>query len=255
VSFGTATWSLHDDLAIVRIENPEARNALDDGARKALLHCLQEATQDVAVLAVVLTGSDTVFCAGGDLRSMPTEPDLIRARLGEMHAIVRLLHAGPKPTVAAVEGVAFGSGLSMATACDHVVIGAGARFGCTFGRVGLIADTGLNAVLPLRVGSRVARRILLGQAVIGDDDAVAMGLADELAFAGTALAVAIDACARWRGVAPLALAGTRRLLAAGLDAALAAELEAQIELLGGVDFDEGRRAFFERRTPAFSGRS
>ncbi|MGE3620175.1 MAG: enoyl-CoA hydratase/isomerase family protein [Acidimicrobiia bacterium] len=242
-----------DAVAVVTIANPGARNALDDRARRQLLSDLRDVTARPEVRAVVLVGEADAFCAGGDLPSMPTEPGPIAARLGEMHDIVALVHAGPKPVVAAVEGPAYGSGMALAAACDHVVASQDASFGCTFGRVGLMADTGLIWTLPRRVGPAAARRILLGSAVLSAGEAAEVGLADELVPAGGALDRAVEVAGTWRRAAPGALAATRRMLADGLAEVLRAELAEQTALLATADFAEGRAAFADRRRPRFGG--
>lgn len=249
---GMTSLIVRDGVGTITIDNPAARNALDDATRKALLRSLREAMEDPACAAVVLVGAGGTFCAGGDLASMPTEEEPIRRRLGEMHDIVRLLHAGPKPTVSAVDGAAFGSGFSLAVACDRVIATEGARFGCSFGKVGLIADTGLIWTLPHRVGDRTARRILLEGQTIGAVEAHRIGVVDELTDNNVARAE--EWASAFAGAATLALAATKRLLASSgtsLDELLAAEVDAQVGLLASADFAEGRRAFFGRRPPVF----
>jgi enoyl-CoA hydratase/carnithine racemase len=208
---------------------------------------------DPLCAAVILTGAGDTFCSGGDLSSMPTEEEKIRIRLGEMHDIVRLLHAGPKPTVSVVDGAAFGSGFSIAAACDHVIATEEAMFGCSFGKVGLIADSGLIWTLPRRVGAGAARSILLENRNIGALEAYRLGIVDEVAGRDH-LARAKEWAAAFQDSAPSALCATKRLLAdtgGSLDDFLAAEADAQVTLLAGADFREGRSAFFERRPPSF----
>ena len=244
-------------VVTVTIRNRPAANALDDATRQALLGALRAATEDPECAAIVLTGEGDTFCAGGDLVSMPTGEPLIRRRLGEMHEIVRLLHIGPKPVVAAVDGSAYGSGMSLAVACDYVVATGRARFGCSFGNVGLVADTGLAWTLPRQVGWRVSRRILLGGNYLDAEEALRIGLVDELVSPADLLPAAHRWATAFSGRAPLALAATRCLLGEAtntLDQHLDRELELQIALLASDDFAEGRSAFFERRPPVFGHR-
>src|SRR3546814_5292830 len=89
----------------------------------------------------LLTGAAGCFCAGGDLSSMQNVGGVAgRERLGNLHRLVRLLAAGPKPVVAAVEGYAYGAGMSLALLCDQVVAAQDANFCCSFGKVGLMPD-------------------------------------------------------------------------------------------------------------------
>jgi len=233
-----------DGVWTITITNPVARNALDDETRRALLGALYDAMDAPAgeCRAVVLTGEGSTFCAGGDLRSMSTDDrPAIAARMGELHRIADLLLRGPRPVVAAVEGAAYGSGLSMVAASDVVVAASDARFCAPFTRVGVAPDVGVLWALPRRVGMGRAREMALLAEPVG---------------AGEALAAALDVARKLAARAPLAVAATKRMLvesAGPLEAVLAAELEEQARLLGSADFAEGRTAFFDGRAPEFGG--
>lgn len=244
-------------IATVTIANRHAANALDDATRQTVLGALCTAVEDPACTAIVLTGEGDTFCAGGDLASMPTEELLVRRRLGEMHEIVCLLHAGPKPVVAAVDGSAFGSGLSLAAACDHVIATGRSRFGCSFGDVGLVADTGLAWTLPRRVGWRTSRRILLSGERLDAEEALRIGLVDELVPSDDLLPAARRWATPFSDRVPHAVAASKRLLAdssSTLEGLLDRELGLQVTLLASDDFAQRRAAFLARRVPAF-GRS
>jgi 2-(1,2-epoxy-1,2-dihydrophenyl)acetyl-CoA isomerase len=242
-----------ESVATITISDVGTRNALDDSTRGELLRALQGATGDPNCAAIVLTGANDTFCAGGELKSMPREESKIRQRIGELHAIIRLIYAGPKPVVAAVDGAAYGSGLSLVAASDYVIATSRSRFGCTFGKVGLIADTGLLWTLPARVGERAARHVLLENRQFPAEEGLQLGLVDELAMPENLLVRARELAATFVDAAPLALARTKGLLASGstLEQLLIDELDTQIELLGSDDFFEGRSAFFEKRSPRF----
>jgi len=244
-----------DGVVTVVIDNPEKRNALDDRTRHALRDGLQRAVDDPACRAIVLAGTAGAFCAGGELATMPTDEDRIRIRLGEMHEIARVLHAGPKPVVAAVDGPAMGSGLALAAACDRIVASPRARFGCSFGRVGLVPDVGAAWTLRHRLADGVARDLMLHSRVLDAHQAAAVGLVDEVVD-DDVIGRATTWAAGFRDAAPGALAALKGLLAAdtpSFDAFLAAELEAQVGRLTSADFAEGRAAFLERRPPHFGG--
>ena len=248
-----------DGVWTITITNPVARNALDDETRRALLGALYDAMDAPAgeCRAVVLTGEGSTFCAGGDLRSMSTDDrPAIAARMGELHRIADLLLRGPRPVVAAVEGAAYGSGLSMVAASDVVVAASDARFCAPFTRVGVAPDVGVLWALPRRVGMGRAREMALLAEPVGAGEAAAMGLVDRLVAPGEALAAALDVARKLAARAPLAVAATKRMLvesAGPLEAVLAAELEEQARLLGSADFAEGRTAFFDGRAPEFGG--
>jgi 2-(1,2-epoxy-1,2-dihydrophenyl)acetyl-CoA isomerase len=245
---------MHEGVATLTLDNPGSLNSLDNTTRPAFLAALRRVMDDDGCVAVILTGANGNFCAGGDIASMPTVPSGIRARLGEMHDIVRLIHSGPKPVVTAVDGVAFGSGFALACASDWIIASHDARFGCTFGKIALIADTGLFWTLPHRVGPSQARQILLENKRIPLEDGLRIGLINEVCSSADLLARAGVWASAFRGTAPGAVAATKKMLsssAGSLDELLAAELETQITLLASENFAEGRKAFFEKRSPHF----
>jgi enoyl-CoA hydratase/carnithine racemase len=258
---GTVTTTRDGGVWTVTIANPAKRNALDDPTRKALLAALDEAMSPSTAYddcrVVVLTGEGSTFCAGGDLPSMPTDDvAAITARMGELHRIAELILRGPRPVIAAVEGAAYGSGLSLVAASDVVIAARDARFCAPFTRVGVAPDVGLLWSLPRRIGVGRARLMALSAEPVPAQGAATMGLVERVVEPGEALAAATELAGTLAERAPLALAATKRLVLAGaapVEAALASELEEQIRLLASADFAEGRRAFFERCPAEFRG--
>jgi enoyl-CoA hydratase/carnithine racemase len=153
-----------------------------------------------------------------------------------------------------VEGYAVGAGLSLALCCDTIVAAEDSRFAAGFGRIGLIADLGLNHTLPQRIGMGRARQILLYGEQIDAGTAARIGLIDHVVAPGSALAFARDRARVLETAAPLPIALTKRLLAEGLDAALAQERDLQSTLFLTEDHREGREAFLAKRKPVFKGR-
>lgn len=252
----------HDTTLVLTLNAPDRRNALSTAMRLRLREALDAACRDRTLRAIVLTGAAGTFSAGGDIREMgePGEPiDSVRTRerLGMLHDCVRLLAAGPKPVIAAVEGTAYGAGLSLALACDAIVAAEGARFCASFGRIGLAPDCGLLWTLPQRVGVPRARKMMMTAEEVDLDRAEAIGLVDRRAARGAALETALDEALQWTRIGPLAAASIRRQLAlapSNLDAALSLEMESQIVLMGSRDHAAAREAFVARRGVVFEGR-
>jgi 2-(1,2-epoxy-1,2-dihydrophenyl)acetyl-CoA isomerase len=254
----TVLCEVVEDGVILTIHAPATRNACTIEMRQALLGHLETAMTSASCRFIILTGAAANFCSGGRL-APGAEPDVERTRrnVGILQDVVRALHQGPKPTVAAVEGVSFGAGLSLAAACDFVVAGEGARFCASFGRVGLMPDGGLAWTLPHRVGHTVSRDMMLTAREVQAPEAHHIGLVDQVVGEGKALEGALGAARRYLGIAPLALAATKRLLGglhASLDDMLAAELDEQGRLTETEDYSEGRAAFRDKRPARFSGR-
>ncbi|MCQ4162036.1 enoyl-CoA hydratase-related protein [Roseomonas sp. GC11] len=242
-------------VLVLEMDYPSRRNALAPALRREMLRVMEEAEADASVRAVVITGAGGIFCSGGDLSSMEVESALQgRERLRPAHQLIRLLVAGSKPVVAAVEGWAAGAGLSLACACDSIVAAEDARFMAAFGKVGLMGDLGLPFTLPQRVGPARARQILLYGEPLDAVEAQRIGLVDRLAPPGQALAVALDRARILADQAPAAIALTKQILAEGLDRALEQERHYQTLLFLSADHEEGKAAFFGKRPPAFAGR-
>ncbi|MGU7778637.1 enoyl-CoA hydratase/isomerase family protein [Burkholderia sp. PU8-34] len=246
----------HGSVAQITMNQPERRNALSVPLYTALAETLARLQDDTSVRAVVLYGGNH-FCAGGDLSGLDASPLGMRRAMIHGHRIVRALTGGPWPVVAAVEGNAYGAGLSLALACDFVVADESARFCAAFGRVGLTPDYGLMWTLPQRVGIGVTREMLMLCEPIGGADAKQLGLVDRLCPPSTVLQNALDLAERVAGAPPGTIATTKTALARypmQLDTMLAWEADTQSVLVHSEDFAEGVNAFMDKRAPKFVGR-
>lgn len=246
-----------DRIAKITLNLPERRNALTLEMRAELREQLTVLGEDNSVGAIIITGADGCFSAGGDLQSMEGITIMGgRARLEDMHRLVRLVSRTEKPVVAAVEGFAVGAGLSLAALCDIVVASRESVWSCPFNQIGLVPDTGAIWALPQRMGVGRARKLMLLGERINGEIAVRDGLADVLCEPGMALKTAIEICTSLIAKAPCAVAMTKSILAnfpQSMDQALAAERDAQALLFQTNDFAEGRRAFYEKRKAQFNG--
>ena len=146
-----------------RIDRPGAGNACSSAVMEALEGWLDQAA-DPQVRVLVLTGTGRTFCGGADLEegtSLLADPHALHAFLDRGRALVRRLREAPVPTIAAVNGAAFGGGLELVLACDLAVAGRAARLGDGHIGVGQVPGWGSSAMLPLAVGPALARRLLL----------------------------------------------------------------------------------------------
>lgn len=255
---------LRDDRGVHRltIRRPEVRNALDGAAWVELADACATVAADTGARALVLTGEGEAFSAGGDFSALrgllEGDRDHAVGELERVNVALLALAALPVPTVAALNGDAYGGGASLALACDFRVMRSSARLGFVFARVGLSgADTGATWWLTRLVGSARAFEILALGRVFGAAEALAAGLVTEV-VADDQLDSALDAFAtRLTRLAPLAVAATRRALAGiegrTLAAQLALEAQVQADVIGSADFREGLAAYRERRPPTFRG--
>jgi enoyl-CoA hydratase/carnithine racemase len=237
---------------------PERRNALSLPLRAALIEALSAAMADGEIRAIVLCGAEGNFSSGGDISGMAGLTGVAgRERLHNVHRLIRLLVAGEKPVIAALEGYAVGAGLSLAAACDIVVASRDTKFACSFNKIGLMPDLGAGWTLPLRMGLGRAKHIMLRGQTFGAEEAERWGLAEVLCEPGQALEEAQGIARELAAVSPLSLGFTKALLSRmprDLEEILRAEADAQAVLFTSADFDEGRRAFLDKRKPVFEGR-
>lgn len=189
-----------DGIAVLTLNRPDVRNAINDDMRAELVSALDAANRDDAVRAVVLTGAGKAFCAGGDIRAMQQR---MQAPAGEVayngwarqqrtHLAISALHSLPKPTIAAVNGASTGLGTDLAMACDFVIASqAHASFAWNYVLRGLIPDGGGMYFLPRRVGLTPAKELIYTGRTVRADEAKAMGIADRLSGADMLVADAI----------------------------------------------------------------
>ena len=179
---------IHNGIATLTLNRPEVRNAIDDSMRADLIAALDRVARDNTVKALVLTGNGKAFCAGGDIRAMQQR---MQAPAGEIafngwsrqqrtHHAVAMLHALPKPTIAAVNGASTGLGADLALCCDFIVASEMASFAWTYILRGLIPDGGGMYFLPRRVGLTRAKELIFSGRKVLPPEALALGIADRL---------------------------------------------------------------------------
>jgi 2-(1,2-epoxy-1,2-dihydrophenyl)acetyl-CoA isomerase len=260
------------DGSVLRLtlNRADVHNALDWRTREALVAALEEASADLAVRAVLLTGSgDRAFCTGADLRvPLPTPPkpdgaperaqgDVARGIATGWQRVITAVLDCEKPVVAAVNGTAAGAGMHLALACDVVVMADSAKLVPVFVRRGIAPDAAGAYLLTRLVGPQVAKRLYL----FGDDvpaaDALRLGLVADVVPAADLPATASGLATRLASGPTRTLAVTKRLVNRALDVdrdtALTEEAWAQELVTTTEDAQEGVRAFVERRETEFRG--
>ncbi|HWH33145.1 MAG TPA: enoyl-CoA hydratase-related protein [Egibacteraceae bacterium] len=262
---------LDDGVCTLRLNRPEALNALSGEMATRLREALAEAEADDAVRCVVLTGAGRGFCAGADLGHIaaefgsaaqaggaPSSAVVLEAIRRHSVPLVDALLGFSKPLVAAVNGPCAGAGMGLALGADVIVAAESATFTVVFTRRGLVPDYGVTHLLPRLVGLRLARQLCLLADAVPAGEALRMGLVSEV-VADAELDAAAGRWARRFAEGPgVALRLTKRLLAESfeLDARQAVEREfaAQALAMTTADAIEGVAAFLDKRAPRFTGR-
>jgi 2-(1,2-epoxy-1,2-dihydrophenyl)acetyl-CoA isomerase len=245
------------------LNRPDKLNAFNPEMHKLLRDALEEARDEAAVRAVLLTGSGRGFCAGQDLSERNVSADAapidLSVSLGSNYnPLVRRLRALPKPVVCAVNGVAAGAGANIALACDIVLAARSASFVQSFSKLGLVPDSGGTYFLPRLVGSARAMGLALLAERLSADEAERWGLIwkavddDRLVEEATRIARVLAAGpTKGYGLIKKALQASA---GNSLDAQLDLERDLQREAGFSEDYREGVAAFTQKRKPQYKGK-
>jgi 2-(1,2-epoxy-1,2-dihydrophenyl)acetyl-CoA isomerase len=229
--------AVQDGVGTITLNRPEARNALNQAMRPALAAAVAQMRDDAQVHAVILTGAGGAFCSGGDISQMLDAGEAglpWRDRIRSLHQWFPELVNLEKPVIAAVDGPAFGAGLSLALAADFVLATRRAKFCAVFGRIGLIPDLGAMHMLPRIVGRQKAKELVFTARTVGAEEAKDLGMVYDIVADGPALQQAALALARRFGEASTAAIGMAKTVmnqAFELDARAMAELEAYAQTM------------------------
>jgi 2-(1,2-epoxy-1,2-dihydrophenyl)acetyl-CoA isomerase len=260
---GPVLLDLEDDgVARLRLNRPEAANAMNLALLEVLYGALLLCDTNPRVRAILITGQGRNFCAGGDVRAFAAQaenlPNHVREVTVWLNNSISLLTQLTAPVVVAVHGVAAGGGgFGLVCAADLVIAGESARFIGPGTRIGMTPDAGTTVTLPALVGFRKAMEIVLTNPTLTAAEALNIGLLTRV-VADDALPAEALSLARQLAAGPReATAATKRLLWEGIgcsvDARLAAESLTIARVAGTPDVREGLASVAERREPRFAG--
>lgn len=258
-TFADLNIERHGNVALIEMQRPP-HNFFDHALIASLADALEMLERDQYCRAIVLAAQGTAFCAGanfsstGDGTNAPERP----RQLNPIYAEALRIYATTKPIIAAVQGAAVGGGLGLALAADFRVSCPQARFTANFNRLGFHPGFGLSVTLPRLVGEQKAALLFYTGRRIDGNQALAIGLVDQLVDSAELVCGAAMALAEEIAIsASIAVQSTRTTLRNGLVAAIrnavARESEEQFAHFRTSDFREGVKAMAERRTPNFTG--
>ncbi|MGH8599926.1 MAG: enoyl-CoA hydratase-related protein [Burkholderiales bacterium] len=246
-----------DGVALLRINRPERRNALNMEVRQFIVRHLGELAEDADIRCAIVTGDPRAFAAGADIGEMADlgAIELLERQVGKLWDAIA---AFPKPLIAAVNGYALGGGCELAMHADIIIAGESARFGLPEVRLGILPGGGGTQRLIRAVGKFKALRMILTGDPVSGAEAFAMGLASEVVPDGNVESRALEMATQIAALPPLAVMQIKEVVLRGQDAdlatGLALERKALQILFASEDKREGMHAFMEKRKPNFVGR-
>ena len=250
------TTSLENHVGLIVIDRPP-NNHVSVALIAEIADALEAFDRDRDCRAVVLASQGKVFCGGADLTPAGEGGQAPGSTAGALYLQAERLFRTRKPIIAAVQGAAVGAGLGLALVADFRVAAAEARFSANFAKLGFHSGFGISLTLPRIVGLQAGALLLQTGRRITGEEALAMGLADQLAPQTEVRQAAITLAAEIAGNAPLAVEAMRATLRQGLAdavrARMAHELAEQTVQRATADFAEGVRAVAERRPGRFVG--
>lgn len=260
--FTTIDLSINDDVATIWLNRPESHNGINLQLTSELKSVAFDLESDPDIRVVVLRGRGKHFSVGGDV-AMFTEaadalPRKIKDVISNFHEALLSLRRSGKPSIALVHGACAGGALSLALACDFVIVAQDAKLAIAYRKLGTSSDGGMTHLLTRLLGQRRALDLLLLSDSFTADEALRLGLANRVAPTEHLEDELGRMVATLRQNAPASVRALKQLAygspTSSFEQQLAAELAAFAECAGTEDFREGVRAFSERRIPIFRGK-
>lgn len=258
--------SVRDHVAVITLNNPEARNALSAELSPALRRMIAACGTDPDVRALLITGAGSAFCSGGDVKNMgdrraqtdQTHEERFRVMQARHQGSAGVLYALRKPTVAALPGAAAGAGLALALSCDIRIAAATAFVATGYARVGLSGDYGIAWLLTRAVGPSRAREMMLTAERIDAKRAAELGIIHRVVDDAVLQETAFDLARSLAAGPAIALGYIKDNLDEALELshteAIDHEAERMLRTQSTEDHKEAVRAFVEKRKPVFKGR-
>jgi 2-(1,2-epoxy-1,2-dihydrophenyl)acetyl-CoA isomerase len=250
---------IQDKVMVITLNRADKFNSFNREMALQLHAALDKAEADPTVRAILLTGTGKAFCAGQDLAEAidPNGPGISKIVDEHYNPIILRLRKIEKPIIAAVNGVAAGAGANIALACDIVTATTSASFIQAFSKIGLIPDSGGTFFLPRLVGFQQAAALMMTGDKVTAAEAQQMGMIYKVFADETFMADALKFAANLANMPTKAIGLTKRLLNESMfstyDKQLQAEGREQVVAANSYDYNEGVKAFLEKRKPEFKG--
>ncbi|MBL8859676.1 MAG: enoyl-CoA hydratase/isomerase family protein [Planctomycetes bacterium] len=254
------TLRREDDLVWLTIERPEVMNCLSFPTLRRLRTLCEKLREDLTIRAILITGAgEKSFCAGADLKERKTmAPERVPEFVKNIRRTMDDIESLPQPTIAVVNGFAFGGGMELMLACDLRVAAAHAQFGLTETTLAIIPGAGGTQRLPRLVGRSRAKDLILTGRKFDSTEAERMGIVNRIAPAGKLAECALEVARSIAANGPVAVRAAKAAIDEGCELPLSRGLEVEARcyerVLPTADRLEALAAFAEKRKPRFSGR-
>ena len=253
--------AVEDHVATLTLNRPEAMNSIDPEMRQELHSAWKQIKEDDSIHVIILTGAgEQAFCTGSDLKkTMPPNESFAELSFGKAHGdhLLEGLDTN-KPLICAINGYAMGGGMELALACDIRIASSNAVFALSEVRIGSIPGAGGTQRLPRAIGVSNAMLMLLTGDRVDAMEALRIGLVSKVVPSEELLPAARSIAQRIAQNAPLSVRAIKRLVYSGMDMPLPSALDSERYVFGLLrdteDRIEGRKAFQEKRAPAYKGR-
>jgi enoyl-CoA hydratase/carnithine racemase len=257
-NYQTVSLVVEKPVATVKLNRPDALNALNSVLVRELVAALDSLEADDSVRCVVLTGSDKAFCAGADIKEMAKLSAADIETSDHLKPVWDRASSFEKPLIAALSGYALGGGLELAMCCDIIIASEGTKLGQPEINIGIIPGGGGTQRLPRAVGKYKAMEMILTGATISAEEAKALGLVNRVVPPGKYLEEATKLALEIASKAPIAVRSAKEAIAASQEMGLSSGLELGrtlfYDLFNTEDKKEGMSAFLEKRKPNFVGK-
>ncbi len=258
MTYQNLLMEIENKIAVITINRPDVRNALDNETVTEIRACLKSLETDPDIMAVIFTGAgEKAFIAGADIRGVQ-QKTFLDGLVSDMQALYTELENLGKPTIAAVNGFALGGGCELAMACDIRIASEKAKFGLPELNLAILPGAGGTQRMTRLVGKGKTKELIFTGDIIRADEAEKIGLANKVVPADQLLAASMEMAEKMITKGPLALRLAKMAINASsetdIHTGLLIEKLAQSILYTTEDKHEGTSAFLEKREASFQGR-